>query len=431
MIILAFLTFLALMASGATPMPTLAPELIPIRAPDFDKAGLVNIAPSNAVKTITDASKVTCNNKSIEIIFDSLVSFQRSKTQWPENGSFVLITNHLGNCDAQNERGIFLVNGLQWNDNMMQVIANAERKDAHSTASALEVHFGHLATENPSKRAITFDKDDLNMAGSVQLPQDMKIFSINPIFTARTTKGYISDNITFSGHMKYHIHNNYLEYMYFDFDAALTADLGFNLDFTAPLDRNLTYSPDVLQLSSVNIPKIIQLGPSLRWGIGIEVTASTTVSVGANVWAQIPNGHIHLDLVDNTKSHAEGWEPQHEITLGEVSGMLMLGASPFVEFSAELAIHILGGKLDLSAGFRAETKYVNELMLTKLVVIPYTGGDINSTQDQGVVAAMDLDCDSGLAHHTAVDLSLTAFLTEKWEKELFQYQTAVSDTCYR
>ncbi|KAI1486823.1 hypothetical protein F5X96DRAFT_688090 [Biscogniauxia mediterranea] len=392
--------------------------------------------PGIMLETVSDAVTVQCSNKSITIKFTQPESFERSKVEWPGNEEFVLITNHQGDCDAQNERGIFVANGLTWDNATMQVIANAERKDIHSAASTLEVDFSHLAAKHPYKRDITFQKDGLNMAGDISLPHDMKIFSVDPIFTATATKADLSDNITFSGYMKYHIHNNHLESMYFDFDASLTADLGFNFDFSAPFDRNLTFSPDALQLSTINIPKIMQLGPSLRWAIGVEVGASMTISVGTNVWAQIPDGHLHLDLVDSTQTHAEGWTPEHNITLGDVSRTMMLSASPFVDFSAELAVRVLGGKLDLSAGFTAQTKYVNELSFTKVMVIPIhpgSGDEQNTTmalRSPEQVAPSGMDCASGIEHHTAVDFSVTAFLTEKWEKELFSYETAVSDTCY-
>ncbi|KAI0602115.1 hypothetical protein F4775DRAFT_603714 [Biscogniauxia sp. FL1348] len=466
MILITLLTFLALMASGVASMP--APELIPVRAPNVDKAGLVNIAPSNILsmhyglnnsqlanvtlhldhpgimlEEIDKVSKVECGNDSIAITFTSPQAFEMTKEEWPGKGELVFITNHQGDCDLENERGIFLANDIEWKNSTMQVMANAERKDVHSAASALEVDFSHLAAKHPNKRDITFQKDGLNMAGDVSLPHDMKIFSVDPVFTATATKADLSDNITFSGYMKYHIHNNYLESMYFDFDAALMADLGFNFDFTAPFSRNLTFSPDALQLSTINIPKILQLGPSLRWAIGVEVGTSMSLSVGTNVWAQIPHGQLHLDLVDNTQTHAEGWTPDHNLTLGDVSRTVTLSASPLVDFSAELAVRVLGGKLDLSAGFRAETKYVNELSFTRVMVIPIDGEEPESADGQNTTttttntttiqrrdAPEGMDCASGVEHHTAVDFSVTAFLTEKWEKELFSYETAVEDTCY-
>ncbi|KAI1484443.1 hypothetical protein F5X96DRAFT_675638 [Biscogniauxia mediterranea] len=35
--------------AAVTPMPTIAPELIPIRAPNVDRAGLINITPSTVL----------------------------------------------------------------------------------------------------------------------------------------------------------------------------------------------------------------------------------------------------------------------------------------------------------------------------------------------------------------------------------------------
>ncbi|KAI1499528.1 hypothetical protein F5X99DRAFT_430663 [Biscogniauxia marginata] len=462
MIIITLLAYLAILVSGALTTAADAPELSPIMAPSCDKARLDNLVLSNTINmhyglngthlaTVTldldfpsvlleqigHISAVQCRNHSVTVLFDSPDVFERAKAEWPQDKDFILVTNHQGNCDVENERGIFLANGLNWDNATMKVVANAERKDVHSAASTLEVDFSRLVADHPSKRDITFHKTGLNIAGDVSLPHDMKIFSVDPSFTATANRAHLSDNVTFSGYMKYHIHNHELESLYFDLDAALTADLGLTFDFAAPWDRNLTFSPDALQLAPINIPKILQLGPSLRWAIGVDVGAEAALSVGADVWAQIPDGRLHLDLVDTGASHAEGWTPQHDIKLGQIAQKTTVRASPFVGFLVELALRILGGALDLSGGFTAEIMFVNELSRTKvlnaapeagptsLVVIP-----LDSAWNRTGIAARDVECASGLEHHTAFDFSVSAFLTEKWDKTLYGFETGVSDTCY-
>jgi hypothetical protein len=90
--------------------------------------------PSVLLEEILSVHSVVCSDTGVVVTFDDLAGYEKSMSEWPTSGDFILFTNHLGNCDTEFERGLFLVDGLTFDETTLTVVATAEKSDFQSTA---------------------------------------------------------------------------------------------------------------------------------------------------------------------------------------------------------------------------------------------------------------------------------------------------------
>lgn len=111
------------------------------------------------LEDVPSVSKVDCDatSKSVWITFNSSSAFDTIHTEWSAlDDSFVLITNHMGDCDTEFERGFFLadVETLSFTASNMTAHVIAEKTDVKSTGRKLFIPVrticGYLA--NKSRR---------------------------------------------------------------------------------------------------------------------------------------------------------------------------------------------------------------------------------------------------------------------------------------
>lgn len=92
-----------------------------------------------ALEDVDDVIAVDCSgNSSIAITFNNTEAFNEALTEWSAlNDSFVMITNHFGDCDAELERSFFVADSdtLAAFDTNLTIIARAEKSDVASTTS--------------------------------------------------------------------------------------------------------------------------------------------------------------------------------------------------------------------------------------------------------------------------------------------------------
>lgn len=157
-----FLTYAPLLASTAIAALNDF-DLHAVLAPGYDTANLDNIVPSTNVtldysldaladprnsvsielqtyepvvllEAIGSVARVACTYNTVTIGFSTPAAFQRALSEWPHDGQFWLITNHLGQCDTAGERGIYLVAALNWDKDHKAVSAQTVKLDFRSIA---------------------------------------------------------------------------------------------------------------------------------------------------------------------------------------------------------------------------------------------------------------------------------------------------------
>lgn len=102
----------------------------------------VGLSMQNAAVVLEDISEVVAvdctGNASVSISFNTTDAFNEAISEWSAmNDSFVMITNHLGDCDAELERSFFVADSdnLASFETNLTIIAQAEKSDVVSTAS--------------------------------------------------------------------------------------------------------------------------------------------------------------------------------------------------------------------------------------------------------------------------------------------------------
>ena len=100
---------------------------------------LVNVSlsmnhPAVLLEEIDDIRTVDCEPASVTITFSQAASFNRAVADWSDNGNFILVTNHLGDCDTENERGIFLTKKISAHKGNFTIVASGEKTDINNAA---------------------------------------------------------------------------------------------------------------------------------------------------------------------------------------------------------------------------------------------------------------------------------------------------------
>lgn len=108
-----------------------------------DNASLVAVSlsmqhPAVVLEDVDDVTAVDCTGQaSVAVTFSDADAFDEALSSWSGlNDSFVLVTNHLGDCDTELERSFFVADTdtLASYEANFTIIAKAEKKDVYSTA---------------------------------------------------------------------------------------------------------------------------------------------------------------------------------------------------------------------------------------------------------------------------------------------------------
>lgn len=95
--------------------------------------------PAVVLEDIADVTAVDCTGQTkVAVTFGDTDAFNEALSSWSGlNDSFVLITNHQGDCDTELERSFFVADTdtLTSNEANLTIIAQAEKGDVYSTAS--------------------------------------------------------------------------------------------------------------------------------------------------------------------------------------------------------------------------------------------------------------------------------------------------------
>lgn len=92
-------------------------------------------APTVLLEQIASISSVDCTAESVAVTFNDSSVFALAQNAWTTSKNFVLVTNHLGDCDPELERSFFLVESMSFDDESLVVTASSTKTNVSSTAS--------------------------------------------------------------------------------------------------------------------------------------------------------------------------------------------------------------------------------------------------------------------------------------------------------
>ncbi|KAI8156514.1 hypothetical protein KHU50_009872 [Colletotrichum sp. SAR 10_65] len=376
--------------------------------------------PSVVLEEVAAVAAVDCAAESITVTFNETAAFEQTLSDWQALDDFVMVTNHAGNCDVENERGFFVVDTVTFDAATLKVVANAHKSDVANTALSTQIIFSNVPVTNPAKRDISWDDEGVHITNTLALPAATTLFTADPYVAITADEASLSSAMTFSGVLKYSIIPLKVDELALDIDTVFDARLGLTVAATAPYAGNFTYDPEDLAYNFVDIPGIIKLGPALGFAIGVELEADAKATVTTDLGLSFPDAKLHLDLVNSSATAATGWDPVWTAQ-ANISEKAAVGVNPYVELGVQLAFTILGGAIDLSTGVTSHSKLVNDFTLS--------ASQGAGTEGTGI-GTDNTACAEGFAVKSDFFFSVVGFATQWWSQELYSVEVPVADECY-
>ncbi|KAJ0157995.1 hypothetical protein CTA2_12568 [Colletotrichum tanaceti] len=433
--------------------------------------------PAVVLEHVDAVSAVVCSDDEITVSFSDADAFHKAVKDWSASssssssssstdggaGGFILITNHLGNCDSEFERGFFLAGtstgtgtgtgtgtstttttntvttkGLRSDKGSLSVTVAASRKELADIAGECEMNFSSLPAATLSKRLTLGSSVSLALAEA--LADDTVLFSDDGQHVNVTAdEAWFSSTVTFSGYLRYNFWGFRLEALHFDLDTTLDSAVGVSVDAAAAYSHALRYAPDELAYSLVSVPGIVQLGPGVAFAVGLDFDVSAAVGVSAGLSVALPAAaHVHLDLVDGARSSATGWEPRYS-SYANITQSADARVDVSADVTVRMAVELLGGLVDLSAGITATPGFDNRFKLRGEQHLALAG-NFTTKPAEAAVAEVLLPKDGPgrpvCAEKNSVELAtdfyfnLTGFATKWWSSELYSTRVPLWDVCY-
>ncbi|KZL84543.1 isoamyl alcohol [Colletotrichum incanum] len=387
--------------------------------------------PAVVLEHVDAVKSVVCADDELTVAFSDAGAFNEAVKDWSESEEgFILITNHLGNCDAEFERGFFLATGLKSNDDELSITVAASKEELTNIAGACEMSFTSLPAATLSKR-LTLDPS-VSLSFAEGLADNTVLFSDGQYVNITADEAWFSSTITFSGYLKYNFWGFKLEALYFDLDTTFDSAVGISVDVAASYSHSLKYAPDALAYSLVSVPGLVQLGPGVAFAVGLDFNVSAAVGVTAGLSVALPAGNVHLDLLHSDKSSATGWEPKYS-SHANITESADVHVDTSADVTVQLAFELLGGLVDLSAGITASPGFDNTFKLRGEQNLALAGNFTSKpTQSVADVPKDGLVCaeQNGVEFATDFYFKLTGFATKWWSGELYSTRVPLWDVCY-
>ncbi|PYI16279.1 hypothetical protein BO99DRAFT_435539 [Aspergillus violaceofuscus CBS 115571] len=357
--------------------------------------------PTVVLEEITTVSSVSCSAESVEVVFASTTDYQRSVSAWPSS-SFILLTNHLGDCDAENERGVYLVESstVASANNNNTITAHTTRSSFRDQAQSISVVFNASAVAS-HKRDWTIALSD-EWSGELINTKDLAI-DVQDVS--------LSTTLDLSGGVELDVTNSTATSLYLELDLALFAELNVSAQATAAYSTDLwSYTYDALSVTAFEITGILSVGPSLTLGVGVEFGVTGEANITADLSTQITRGTVYLDLLHSDASTSSGWTPTQTAS-ATLSGEVDAQLNPFADVELAVGVNVLNGLLEVSAGVEAKAEVVNTFSVAG-------AGDVSSTT--GVTAVTGTGaCSNGYWFTSDFVFDVDAFVTSLYSVTLY------------
>ncbi|KAH7319241.1 hypothetical protein BKA65DRAFT_97374 [Rhexocercosporidium sp. MPI-PUGE-AT-0058] len=436
--------------SDVNPATNTTELYIPAKKPRFDRHDLKNVVPSKntscyysanstsgsmvvnntmkyptvVLEDIASIINVDCTADSVAVTFNDTTTFKKAQSVWAaaSNATMVLITNHLGDCDAELERSYFLTNSVSFDSDTLVATASSQAANISTVASYTTISFGNIeagvANTTNDKRALVIDPR-FTFNPHLALPEDTVLFKYDPYVTITADNASFSSEVTFSGYLAYNWFLWRLDAFYFDIDAGFKADLGLSASVQAAYETKFSYAPPSLYYG-VSVPGVIELGPMLQFSVGTEIGVSAAAKLSTAFEVALAKGNVHLDVLNSKKTGVSGWTPTYSAS-ADINGQVQAYFNPSAILTVEIAAKVFGGLIDLSTGLTARPGFDNSFVLTGGVGVDL-GGVKNITNTAS--------CSQGLQLHSNFTFGLDAFATQWYKGTLYEVNLPLLDKCF-
>lgn len=386
--------------------------------------GLSMINTAVLLEDVQDVAAVDCTGQaSVSITFNNTEAFNEAVSEWGAlNDSFVMITNHMGDCDSELERSFFVADtdSLASFASNLTVVLQAEKSDVASTASSTSIDFTSVA-RSVNKRGISWDKDGLSFGYNWTLPSNQTIIQTDYL-TMQLNEGQVNNSVRYSGHATWDLFGGITEF-YLDLDKSLYHYADIEIAVMGPVSDTYDWTPELLSYAVLEIPGIISLGPAASISFGVTLATVGEVGFAGQFTTQMPNGTVHIDFVNWNESYSRGWEEQKEAVFN-ITEEITVTIQPFVDFTVEFACSLFGDLLDLSTGVKAEPSF--PFVTSASATQSYNSSTGNWTHPNTTKSDF---CANGLSEDIDFNFDIIAFATQWVNINLYHYEVDIWDGC--
>ncbi|TLD21325.1 hypothetical protein PspLS_09241 [Pyricularia sp. CBS 133598] len=305
--------------------------------------------PSIVLENINTVKSVTCTKGLVNIVFTNQDAFETSKL-WPNN-KFILITADSGGCAPAGERGLFLVTSIKFDDKAKTLIASADPTTVDKVMENAHVKWTKKSTA-PNNAGMNFPINidlsgtDIAKKGPLSLKADVAKFTGSVGFSGSLDFDFLTGKLKqMTGDM------NYNSVLALNLSAALTAK-----DSQSTMHQ---FAPVEAKVATFSIPGILDVGPILTFGLGVEFGAKGEIKVATGMRSEIKDSTVHIDFLDAKKSTVTGWKPVTSISASKFSADVSLQINPFATLNVAMGVRAFGKLVDLTANVETKPTLVN------------------------------------------------------------------------
>ena len=287
----------------------------------------------------------------------------------------------------------------------------------------MQIDFGNLPGSSPHGNATSASKRDshwdptYSLNFNTALNPDTVIASIDPYVSVTANTASLTSSATFSGHLAYNFWLFQVDELYFDIDIVFDATLDLTTSIAGGYANTFSYSPSSLALAPVSIPGILSFGPALDFAIGAQIGADLDVHLKTTTSVGLPDGNVHVDLLQDGNSGTSGWTPTTSAT-ANLGVSANVQHNPYVLLGVELAVNFLDGLIDLSSGVKANATLANTLSAAASVAVGSPAGAVNGA------------CAEGLEFRSDFIFDVTAFVASSYTQDLYSVDVPLFDKCW-
>ncbi|KKF92570.1 hypothetical protein CFO_g5081 [Ceratocystis platani] len=338
------------------------------------EAALVMGKPTIVLEAVEGVDRVSCDSEHMYVTFKNWQMYKKVLEKWEDERDLVIISNHGGQCDDDNQRGFYEVMGITGKPMLSTVQILAYKVQISEVVRSFAMDFESVPAGEIRRRFVAWKGDVWSAVADDAIEPSRKLASmaITKALDLENTlyedEGYInivaneahfSTSITFSGKLSYSFLTLKLEQLYMDIDVSFDARLDLKAEVYRQYTYMMEYSPAELFFSMVNVPGILEIGPGVRFSIGTEVKTGAAVNMTTDLAFKVPEGKIHLDFLNRDKTYATGWSKPEYHSSSSISDRLNAELTPSVELAIELSANLFYGLINLSTGIKITPQIVN------------------------------------------------------------------------
>jgi hypothetical protein len=366
--------------------------------------------PSIVLEDVNDISSVACSAESVTVMFNSTATFHQAYTSWPRS-HLLLVTNHLGNCDAKAERGIYHAASLSFDHSTLTVTASTSRTNLQEEAKTVTIAFGHSAPSQ-HKRELT---NSIDLAWSGDLIR-------TPGLTIHANQATLDAAITIDGLIVYNAETKTASSVGIDIALALDSTLNTFTSAAGSFLRNVyTYKWNPIASAGFSIPGILDVGPLVDLNVGVDMGMNGTANVSSNM-TMAANGLFHLDLLNMTDSSARTVAPTATST-SSMDTAADMQLNPFVGAEVGVTLNLFEGLLDLSSWLGTRATVVNVMNVDAEMVVGPDGNVTMVPPANGTSA-----CENGYWFTSDFWFNVTARMTALMTMDLYHLDMPMVQT---